>query len=110
MGNLLGIENQDKFWKRCIANGKSMWNGREDSVSKRSLSLLETVESLFHGAGARLLQTRSQREQVKRKIDKIAAVHTKIDELRGHSPDTEEFRTALGNVSQLLQEAEQVAA
>lgn len=62
----------------------------------------------FHGSGARLLQTRSQREQVKRKLDKISAVHTKIDELRGHAPDTEEFRTALGNVSQLLQEAEQV--
>ena len=62
----------------------------------------------FHGAGASLLQTRSQREQVKRKLEKISAVHTKIDELRVHAPETEEFRTLLGNVSQLLQEAEQV--
>ncbi|XP_026191361.1 uncharacterized protein LOC113146888 [Cyclospora cayetanensis] len=108
MGNLLGIEDQDRFWRNCIANGKEMWRGREDSVSRRSLAFLEIVESLFHGAGARLLRTRSQREQVKRKLDKISTVHTKLDELRGHAPDTEEFRSLLENVSNLFQEPEQV--
>jgi len=107
MGDLLGIQNQERFWRTCIVNGKSLWNGRADPVSRRSLALLGSIEELFRGEGQRFLSMR--RENLDLKLSKIAAVHAKIEELKTHKSDESDFKSVLKNVSAMLQDAEQVA-